>query len=72
MEELPLGLAIIDETIVMFGMEDPVAGSTQLTMVVVEHRALAHLLLPSKRCGSRRSRSINSTVSWKARVVPLA
>ena len=43
-EQLPLKLVIIDETIVMFGMEDPVAGSSELTMVVVEHRALASLL----------------------------
>lgn len=43
-EKLPLKLVIIDETIVMFGMEDPVAGSTQLTLAVVEHRALAQLL----------------------------
>ena len=43
-ERLPLKLVIIDETIVMFGMEDPVAGSSELTMVVIEHRALARLL----------------------------
>ena len=42
--ELPLKLVIIDETIVMFGMEDPVAGSAELTIVVVEHLALARLL----------------------------
>jgi sugar-specific transcriptional regulator TrmB len=41
---LPLKLVIIDEKIVMFGMEDPVAGSSELTMVVVEHPALANLL----------------------------
>ena len=28
----------------MFGMEDPVAGASELTIVVVEHRALARLL----------------------------
>jgi len=43
-EELPLKLVIIDEAIVMFGMEDPVAGSAELTIVVVEHRALAKVL----------------------------
>ena len=42
--ELPLKLVIIDETIVMFGMEDPVAGSADLTIVVVEHSSLAHVL----------------------------
>jgi HTH-type transcriptional regulator, sugar sensing transcriptional regulator len=42
--ELPLKLVIIDETIVMFGMEDPVAGSTEMTMVVVEHPSLAKIL----------------------------
>jgi sugar-specific transcriptional regulator TrmB len=43
-EELPLKLAIIDETIVLFGMQDPVAGSSDLTMMVVEHPALARIL----------------------------
>ncbi len=41
---LPLKLVIIDETIVMFGMEDPVAGSSELTIVVVEHHSLARVL----------------------------
>jgi sugar-specific transcriptional regulator TrmB len=41
---LPLKLAIVDETIVMFGMEDPVAGSSELTIVVVEHQSLAKVL----------------------------
>ncbi|MGI8928671.1 MAG: TrmB family transcriptional regulator [Candidatus Limnocylindrales bacterium] len=43
-QELPLKLVIIDETIVMFGMEDPVAGSSDLTIVVVEHQSLAKVL----------------------------
>jgi HTH-type transcriptional regulator, sugar sensing transcriptional regulator len=43
-EELPLKLVIIDEAIVMFGMQDPVAGPSELTMIVVEHPALATLL----------------------------
>jgi sugar-specific transcriptional regulator TrmB len=42
--ELPLKLVIIDETIVMFGMEDPVAGGADLTIVVVEHSSLARVL----------------------------
>lgn len=42
--ELPLKLAIIDETIVMFGMQDPVAGRSDLTIVVVEHPSLATAL----------------------------
>ncbi|HVM30384.1 MAG TPA: helix-turn-helix domain-containing protein [Candidatus Limnocylindrales bacterium] len=42
--ELPLKLVIIDETIVMFGMEDPVAHSSDLTIVVVEHSSLARVL----------------------------
>ena len=45
MRELPLKLVIIDETIVMFGMQDPIAASTmELTMMVVEHPALAMVL----------------------------
>jgi sugar-specific transcriptional regulator TrmB len=43
-EELPLKLVIIDETIVMFGMADPVANSEALTIVVVEHPSLATVL----------------------------
>jgi sugar-specific transcriptional regulator TrmB len=45
--ELPLKLVIIDETIVMFGMQDPVAGSADLTIVVVEHPDLAKVLKTS-------------------------
>jgi sugar-specific transcriptional regulator TrmB len=43
-EELPLKLVIIDERIVMFGMEDPVAGASELTIMVIEHPELARLL----------------------------
>ena len=43
-EALPLKLVIIDETIVMFGMEDPVAGRPDLTIMVVEHPQLAGVL----------------------------
>ena len=42
-DRLPLKLVIIDETIVMFGMEDPVASSDALTIVVVEHAYDRHL-----------------------------
>ncbi|HYM50547.1 MAG TPA: helix-turn-helix domain-containing protein [Candidatus Limnocylindrales bacterium] len=42
--ELPLKLVIIDEAIVMFGMQDPIAGRADLTMMVVEHPALAVVL----------------------------
>ena len=43
-ESLPLKLVIIDERIVLFGMEDPVAAGPDLTMLVVEHPALAKIL----------------------------
>jgi HTH-type transcriptional regulator, sugar sensing transcriptional regulator len=45
--ELPLKLVIIDECMVMFGMQDPVAGGadgSDLTIVVVEHPSLAKIL----------------------------
>lgn len=42
-EHLPLKLVIIDEDTVLFGLEDPVAGRA-LTMMVVEHTALASVL----------------------------
>ncbi len=43
-DEVPLKLVIIDEAIVMFGMQDPVAGREELTIMVVEHPALAATL----------------------------
>lgn len=43
-EELPLKLVIIDETTVMIGMRDPVAGTADLTIMVVEHPELASVL----------------------------
>lgn len=43
-EELPLKLVIIDEAIVLFGLEDPIAGGDSLTMMVVEHPQLAKVL----------------------------
>ena len=46
-ERLPLKLVIIDETIVMFGMEDPVGHGRDLTIMVVEHPSLASVLKTS-------------------------
>lgn len=43
-EHVPLKLVIIDEATVMFGMQDPMAGAEDLTIMVVEHPALAHTL----------------------------
>ena len=43
-DHLPLKLVIVDEEIVMFAMEDPVAGRTDLTIMVVEHPALAQVM----------------------------
>jgi sugar-specific transcriptional regulator TrmB len=46
-ETLPLKLVIIDETIVMFGMQDPVGSGRDLTIMVVEHPSLAQVLKTS-------------------------
>jgi len=46
-ESLPLKLVIIDETIVMFGMQDPVGSGGDLTIMVVEHPSLAQTLKTS-------------------------
>lgn len=43
-EHLPLKLVIVDEEIVMFAMEDPIAGRTDLTILVIEHKQLARLV----------------------------
>jgi sugar-specific transcriptional regulator TrmB len=43
-DELPLKLVVIDERVSLFTMEDPVAGPTDLTIMIVEHPRLARLL----------------------------
>jgi sugar-specific transcriptional regulator TrmB len=43
-EHLPLKLVVIDERVAVFTMEDPVAGSTELTIMIVEHSGFAGLL----------------------------
>jgi sugar-specific transcriptional regulator TrmB len=43
-EQLPLKLVVIDERIALFTLEDPVAGSGGLTIMIVEHPAIAKLL----------------------------
>jgi hypothetical protein len=43
-DHVPLKLVIIDEATVMFGMQDPMAGAEDLTIMVVEHPALAQTL----------------------------
>jgi sugar-specific transcriptional regulator TrmB len=43
-DELPLKLVVIDERLALFTMEDPVAGAPALTIMIVEHQALAQLL----------------------------
>ena len=55
---------IIDEAIVMFGMEDPVAGRSELTIVVVEHPALAG----SSRSPSRPSGREGMTIDELSRL----
>lgn len=43
-DTLPLKLVLVDERVALFTMEDPVAGTPGLTIMVVEHPALARLL----------------------------
>ena len=43
-DELPLKLVVIDERLALFTMADPVAGTGGLTIMIVEHQALARLL----------------------------
>ena len=43
-DELPLKLVVIDGRVALFTMEDPVAGSTDLTIMIVEHSGFAGLL----------------------------
>jgi sugar-specific transcriptional regulator TrmB len=42
-ESLPLKLVLVDERVAAFALEDPVAGATGLTIMVVEHAALGAL-----------------------------
>jgi HTH-type transcriptional regulator, sugar sensing transcriptional regulator len=41
---LPMKLVVVDEAIVMFAMEDPIAGRTDLTIMVIENPQLAAVL----------------------------
>jgi sugar-specific transcriptional regulator TrmB len=43
-DHLPLKLVLIDERVALFTMEDPVAGTSDLTIMVVEHAGIASLL----------------------------
>ena len=43
-DELPLKLVLVDERVAMFTMEDPVAGASNLTIVIVQHTSLAKVL----------------------------
>jgi sugar-specific transcriptional regulator TrmB len=43
-DELPLKLVLIDDRVALFTMEDPIAGTTNLTIMIVEHPAFAGLL----------------------------
>ena len=43
-DRLPLKLVVIDERVAVFTMEDPIAGSTDLTIMIVEHPGFAGLL----------------------------
>jgi HTH-type transcriptional regulator, sugar sensing transcriptional regulator len=43
-DHLPLKLVIVDEEIVMFAMEDPIAGRTELTIMVIHNRQLAQVM----------------------------
>ena len=43
-DELPLKLVVIDERVAMFTLEDPVAGAGGLTIMIVEHAAVALVL----------------------------
>jgi hypothetical protein len=43
-DELPLKLVVIDARVSLFTMEDPVSGVPGLTIMIVEHVALARLL----------------------------
>jgi sugar-specific transcriptional regulator TrmB len=43
-DELPLKLALFDERIALFTLENPVAGEPEFTIMIIEHPALARLL----------------------------
>lgn len=43
-EHLPMKLVVVDGEIVMMAMEDPIAGRTDLTIMVIEQRQLAQIM----------------------------
>jgi|SRR5580765_2981911 len=71
-EHLPLKLVIIDETVVMFGMEDPVGGASELTIVVVEHSALAQVLKIAFDAVWARGLTVDEVTAPRAPEVPVS
>ena len=71
-ERLPLKLVIIDETIVMFGMQDPVGSGRDLTIMVVEHPSLAMLLKTSFEATWERGLTIDQAQERYAAAKPLS
>jgi sugar-specific transcriptional regulator TrmB len=65
-QELPLKLVIIDETIVMFGMQDPVGHGRDLTIMVVEHPSLAKVLKTSFEATWERGLTIDQAQSGRS------
>jgi hypothetical protein len=43
-DDLSIKLVVIDERVAIFTLEDPVAGEPAVTIMIVEHPALAQLL----------------------------
>jgi sugar-specific transcriptional regulator TrmB len=66
-EELPLKLVIIDETIVMFGMQDPVGHGRDLTIMVVEHPSLAIVLKDAFEAVWERGMTIDEAEAHQSR-----
>lgn len=62
-KRLPLKLVVVDEEIVMFAMEDPIAGRTELTIMVVEQKQLAEMMKLAFEAMWERSETYDETVA---------
>lgn len=62
-EHLPLKLVIVDEEIVLFAMEDPIAGRTDLTIMVVENKQLAQVMKVAFEALWERGVSIDEAIA---------
>lgn len=69
-DSLPMKLVIVDESIVLFAMEDPLAGRTELTIMAVENHQLSLTLKLAFEAAWERGESIEAACARRGLPLP--